>query len=313
MSKIKYSTHREALQFDKKAAVKCGISEITADGRLNYGKKYSIVYELKNVCKDSDIFQLLRFYDVEFKLLFDLAERKKYLYIISEYDSCEAADEDMKILNEDIMNNLKKMNCYAIKLDLDERMKLIHRLSVGDGYINVDSYKVKGDWADDIGLKKCLCKNNKLIWNNQGSKREKYVFYWNADADAELPLELPDWTRYIFIDAAPVSDAAMKLFIENNYLALGKSKYTIEHDNPTLYNILFNDNGEDTKSYVMTGIYIITDELPYDISENWQHADDAALELYKTVMPGGFERGWHRVFMCNLVKEYINKMIEGVV
>lgn len=315
MAGIKYRKKEEVLSLGKYSKT-CGMNEINSAGRIMYGNSYSIMYEIEKISGEADIFSLLRFYDVRFKILMDLTENKKYIIVCADYDNNAQADNDMNILCNDIVKNINLMNCSLRLVQLNERMRIIHKMSMGGMYINTDNYTKSGDWVKEISLVSCKDKAGHLLWVNSDSEdiSKKVISHINVYYSAKVIEDICKLNaEYIYFDFADISDNAAGLFINSNYIGLEELELEIKEKNEKLYEVIYGGKKDNKKNFVLAGLYAVIGNGNLELinKKEWNLCNNIQKKMYNSIIPNGNEEmAQQRICYCEQLKNDINFLLK---
>lgn len=285
MGKVKYNKKTGQIGFGKISAM-ADMQMITENGLVQNGRRYSLYYRLECKGRGTGLFGLLRFYDIPFRLLIDMEGHCACLGICEEYDSMAQAENDLGILEEDIIKNLPA-GCAMQRLNMHNRMSLLQKMCAGDSaYINTENFQRNGDWVNDICLKPVSEQTECLVFGSEYKNSYRISAYKKPET---LPQSgrLPEDVRYVLLDYGNISNHAVKLFMEENYLGLNDIERSIEK-RPVLHEVLFAPEKEDTRLYTLAGVYVVQS------SKDSQFAGMQGLEVNSC---GGMQKGVFRTFL----------------
>jgi len=318
MAYVKYRKKEDIMYFGKSSGA-CGINEINSKGRICYKGSYSVMYEIMNVSNEADVFSLLRFYDIRFKILADCIENKKYLILCADYDNRQQADNDMKVLCDDIEKNMNQMNCGLCQVGLNERMRIIHKMSMGGMYINTDNYTKYGDWVKDIGLLSCKEDTESIIWrsnNNITITKQVISLVRVNDIARKIKNIIKMNVEYLFFDFADISDNTAGQFIKSNYIGIEELQLEIEAKNKVLNKALFDERSENNNSFVLAGLYAVIGNRMENFEDtnkdDWNYCRNLQKKMYNSIIPNGSEElAQQRICYCGQVKDDFNLFMKG--
>lgn len=309
MGKIKYNNKAEELNFQKQTSF-VNMQMIKQNGLVQYGKKYSIYYKLQYTEHSTGLFNLMRFYDLPFRILIDMKDKHAYLGFSEEYDSLKQAEDDLNILEKDFLLNMPS-GYNLTRLSMSERLHLLQQISVGDSsYVNTEIFQKPGEWINDIALKGVVELPEYLKF---GSETANY-YQISACKRPEMLLsrKLSEEIRYMLLDFSNLSNHAMKLFMENNYLGLDDLERSIEK-NPALYEVLFGKNEDDSRLYTLSGIYIIHSSCKPEFIKkpfsNFNPCIGMQKSLFKAFLPSGY-MSTDQMHVCE--SSYMNDLTDWI-
>ena len=285
MPGIRYSRKNGQLQFGKYAA-KAGMDWISDDGLACMGNRYSVLYEITG--NTADFFQIMRFYDISFQILMDMADGKKYLKLTENYESREHAGNDLQILETDIRKNLQ---CSLERTDLQKRMRLLQRMSAGDsGYLRTDDYTHGGDWIREI----CMMDTKEVeecMEFGSGQKNYYQIFSLKEPLNISEGLVLSGRNlRYLVIEVFPVSDQGIRLYMKDLYLGLETMEKQIKAHSPALWEVMFVPAEKDQRYFTLVDVSFVrsacTEEFTPLDRKKFNSCHGRQKEMYQAVVQG---------------------------
>lgn len=324
MKKIKYDKKSQSAIINKKLSEKAGINVMYENGIINFAGRYSIVYEIKKENNNIPyIFDLLRFYDIHFKIIKDNENKKTYLEFTSLYNSTEEAEEDLGILEEDLKKHLEEKGFFIKRLTINSRMELIQRMAAaGTNFINTNNYMQEGGWLEDILMEKAEEKNNSLIFGKEKKKYLKLYFLKEPENEDKIIKKIKLLCIYEIFEAVPVSDYEIKLFLNSSYLGLERILSKPEIKASAVLPILEeNSKNKNSRSFTLCGLYPVVvfeeqkksllEEIEKELSSLKAEVSPKQKKHYQTVMPAGLgPANLTRVCMSVKAGEILQNIIE---
>lgn len=239
-----------------------GISAITDSGLTKLDNGYfSKLYRLEIndfSIKSSDVFEILRQYDCKFRV-YDVKDNI-YLNILFKTEKSDvwvSCDE----LYKDMENKFHALKISVVDINANERMKIIHTLILDDTNCTFDYPYIDNNfilnWKGDFELS-----NIEEAVDQFHKKNDKYKVYFVrefSDKMSEFISEISnmDEVSEIITQFEPISDSAVRAFIENSYMGIENTIENMAYSNPKMYQLFVNDNNDDNRTFTICSVMFL--------------------------------------------------------